>query len=128
MQPRVGRCDVSRRELVAVVVAAFLALTAVAWPAPARAASLGGTSRAQSDYATDSFGDPWDFSNPEDFILTPSVQSEGVHNLAMSGGMLSGSADAGGKFEFLRSWKGMGLPWGRDPNVAASMACDVHPW
>src|SRR2546423_6578158 len=117
MQSRVGRCDAARRELVVVVVAAFLAISAIAWPARAHATPLAGTSRAQADYATDNFGDPWDFSNPEDFILTPSVQSEAVHNLAMSGGQLSGSADAGGKFEFLRSWKGMGLPWGRDPEI-----------
>ena len=89
----------------------------MAWPTSGHAAPAAGTSRAQADYATDSFGDPWDFSNPEDFILTPSVQSEGVHNLAMAGGQLTGSAEAGGKFEFLRSWQGMGLPWGRDPEI-----------
>ena len=79
------------------------------------AATAAGASRTQADYALDNFGDPWDFSNPEDFELTPGVQSEGVHNLTMSGGVLHGDVDGFGKFMFVRSWSGMGLPWGRDP-------------
>ncbi|HJQ42365.1 MAG TPA: hypothetical protein VJ831_04730, partial [Jatrophihabitantaceae bacterium] len=78
-------------------------------------ATAAGASRAQADYALDSFGDPWDFSNPEDFELAPGVQSEGVSNLSMSGGVLHGDAAAFGKFMFIRSWAGLGLPWGRDP-------------
>src|SRR5436305_9268393 len=116
MQSRVGRRTLPRRGLAAVVLVALAVIPFVALPDLGQA-STAGTSRAQADYATDSFGDPWDFSNPEDFILTPSVQSEGVHNVAMTGGQLTGDADAGGKFEFLRSWKGMALPWGRDPEL-----------
>ena len=98
------------------MLAVVLVVPAIVSPWPSHAAPVG-TSRAQADYATDNFGDPWDFSNPEDFILTPSVQAEGVHNVAMGGGRLSGDADAGGKFEFVRSWQGMALPWGRDPEI-----------
>lgn len=117
MDKRVGRRRITPRALATAIAVALVVLPAVVLPGRAGAAASGGTSRAQADYATDNFGDPWDFSNPEDFILTPAVQSDGVHNLAMSGGLLSGDADAGGKFEFLRSWKGMALPWGRDPEL-----------
>jgi hypothetical protein len=117
MQSRDGRPHARRRASIAAVLAAFIVLASLTWAQPGNAASAPGTSRAQADYATDSFGDPWDFSNPEDFNLTPGVQSEGVHNLAMANGQLSGTADAGGKFEFLRSYKGMALPWGRDPAI-----------
>ena len=117
MQSAVGRRNGRARALVPAALVALLAVSAIVWPATAQAAPGGGSSRGQADYATDNFGDPWDFSNPEDFILTPGVQSDGVHNLALAGGQLSGSADAGGKFEFLRSWQGMGLPWGRDPEI-----------
>ena len=115
MDKRAGRRTPHAPAIALAMLVALIVLPAVVNPGTGHAATSVGTSRAQADYATDYFGDPWDFSNPEDFILTPSVQSEGVHNLAMTGGQLSGTADAGGKFEFLRSWKGMALPWGRDP-------------
>ena len=118
MQSAVGRGNGRARALVLATVLALLTVSSIVWPTTAQAAPTGtGSSRAQADYATDNFGDPWDFSNPEDFILTPGVQAEGVHNLAMAAGELSGDADAGGKFEFVRSWDGMGLPWGRDPAI-----------
>src|SRR4051794_21171583 len=108
------------RKAVAASAAMTLAvsLVLVASGAPARAdlrPAAAGASRAQADYALDTFGDPWDFSNPEDFEVTPGVQSEGVHNLSMTGGVLHGDVDGFGKFMFIRSWSGLGLPWGRDP-------------
>src|SRR5436853_3992488 len=117
MRSRVGRGPGGRRPLLLALLILLLAAPAMAWPTSGHAAPAAGTSRAQADYATDNFGDPWDFSNPEDFVLTPTVQSEGVHNVAMANGLLSGDADPGGKFEFVRSWKGMALPWGRDPEI-----------
>jgi hypothetical protein len=101
-----------------VIAAIAITTPAMTWSSPpAAGAVLAGTSRAQADYALDNFGDPWDFSNPEDFDVTPNVQSEGVRDVAVSGGLLHGDADAGGKFEFIRSHVGMALPWGRDPGI-----------
>ena len=111
-RPRLGRTAVF------VVAALLVSVVAAAGGAPARAeltSTATGTSRAQADYALDAFGDPWDFSNPEDFEVTPGVQTEGVLSPTLSDGQLRGIAGAFGKFEFIRSWQGMGLPWGRDP-------------
>jgi len=87
-----------------------VSLVLVAGGVPARAdlsPAAAGASRAQADYALDTFGDPWDFSNAEDFEVTPGVQSEGVHNLSMAGGVLHGDVDGFGKFMFIRSWSGL---------------------
>jgi hypothetical protein len=96
--------------LVSLLVAAGL-------PAAPPAHAAGGSSRAQADYALDHFGDPWDFSNPEDFDVTPNVSALQVHNLSMAGGELHADVDAGGSFAFVSSHAAMALPYGRDSSL-----------
>src|SRR4051794_20374055 len=86
-----------RRVALGVLAVVALSCAAVVGTSPQEARAASGSSRAQADYALDTFGDAWDFSNPEDFDVTPDVQSAGVHNLAMTGGQLHGDADPGGK-------------------------------
>ena len=93
--------------LVSLLVAAGL-------PAAPRADAAAGSSRAQADYALDNFGDPWDFSNPEDFNVTPNLSTLSVRNLSMAGGELRADVDPGGSFSFVYSESAMALPFGRD--------------
>lgn len=82
-----------RALVLAVSVSAVSAVTLSA--APAASALPPMTVVATDDYATETFGDPWDFSNPEDVLLDGGVRLEeggptvGMRNAAIHGGMLS---------------------------------------
>jgi hypothetical protein len=71
---------------------------------------------AQSlDYHVEAFGDPMDFSNPEDLVIdTDEAMFVGGTNKSISGGQLH--FDANGAFQFDPVWAGFptGLPHGRE--------------
>ncbi|MEO6126203.1 MAG: hypothetical protein ABIR32_21090 [Ilumatobacteraceae bacterium] len=67
------------------------------------------------DYATDNFGDPWDFSNAEDVLPYAdagfgSVPQSGIN---LSNGVLTTQMTYGDSIRFVMEWPGV-LPWGRD--------------
>ncbi len=68
-----------------------------------------------SDYHLDAFGDPMDFSNPEDLVIdTEEAMFVGGSNKSISGGQLH--FDANGPFQFDPVWPGFptGIPHGRE--------------
>ncbi len=64
--------------------------------------------KAGPDFATDTFADPWDFSERTD-VATDPAQFPGIANFSLTGGVFSGTAnDSGGNFAVLEQ------PW---PNM-----------
>ena len=75
--------------------------------APASASTSG-------DYATDVFGDPWDFSNDEDVLPIAMVGTENSYGIARNdNGTLTVAAVNNSTIKLVRTW-GLELPWGRD--------------
>jgi hypothetical protein len=67
-----------------------------------------------TDYATDTFSDPWDFSNPEDFNVTPNAQAVALGNVSLTNGFLHFDSPGGaGYFDLVHSITGA-IPTGRD--------------
>jgi hypothetical protein len=67
-----------------------------------------------SDYASDAFSDPWDFSNAEDFNVTPDAQAVGLGNVALTNGWLHFDTPGGaGYFDLAHSIAGS-IATGRD--------------
>jgi hypothetical protein len=108
--------------LVVVMAAAFVAVGA---PRDARAVP-GGTQvplapwispppslSSSGDFATDVFGDPWDFSNPEDLIAVDEVGTQSTSGVSIGGGVLDVTTRVGSTIRLLFDWPGV-LPWGRD--------------
>lgn len=67
------------------------------------------------DYATDTFGDPWDFSNDEDVPPTMMIGTEGSLAIARdpAAGALTVKTVNSSTIKLVRTW-GLELPWGRD--------------
>ena len=68
---------------VFVVLLAFAAVLVVPSPRPALAVD------EHPDFATQTYGDPWDFSNPEDFDAQQRGWSSGLSNITIQNGMMS---------------------------------------
>jgi hypothetical protein len=116
-KPLRGTKKLSRLLAVAcsMAVVGSLCLTA---PAASAALPADSSTANSGDYATDSFGDPWDFNNAED--LTPQMRglSVGITNLAegpitATNSVLSGRA-APSSYLMLADTLNGTLPWGRD--------------
>lgn len=108
---RFRRCAV-----VAVLVSSSLVSIVGAHPnvdiapafSPPPALSTGG------DYATDTFGDPWDFSNDADVPPQPLIGSENSYGIARNAnGTLTVASVNNSTVKLVRTW-GVELPWGRD--------------
>ena len=65
------------------------------------------------DFATDTFGDPWDFSNPEDVIPIDNVGVGSAHVVSLANGQLTVAMQGGSELRLLMKWPQV-LPWGRD--------------
>ena len=65
------------------------------------------------DFATDTFSDPWDFSNPEDVIPIDDVGTQNTAGVSVANGMLSVNTRNGSTIRLLFDWPHV-LPWGRD--------------
>jgi hypothetical protein len=74
-------------------------------PAPALSTS--------GDYATDTFGDPWDFSNAEDVIPVDEVGTQSTQNASISNGFLNVTTHNASTIRLVFAWPGV-VPWGRD--------------
>jgi hypothetical protein len=100
-----------------VLVAPLLDITAVsAHPNvdPGTVVSPPSGQSTSGDYATDVFGDPWDFSNDEDVPPIPLVGSENGAGISRdSGGNLNVATVQSTTVKLVRTW-GVELPWGRD--------------
>jgi hypothetical protein len=94
----------------AVVLAGCLPAAPPPPPPPTPPAPVAGP---VTDYASDVFSDPWDFSNPEDFDTTPNVVSGNVTNLSMPGGLLHLDTNGSGDIDLARTIMGS-IPYGRD--------------
>ncbi len=114
-----------RRTALAALAAALVPLSVVApdGSAPASAAvpsvSLSATApTGGNDYATQTFGDPWDFSNAEDQPLVDGATTADLNSAAITGGRLVVDAKVGGFVSPLVSWDDLGaVPWGRDGSL-----------
>lgn len=65
------------------------------------------------DFATDVFGDPWDFSNPEDVIPIDDVGTQATGGVSVADGLLNVNSQNGSTIRLLFDWP-LVLPWGRD--------------
>ena len=65
------------------------------------------------DFATDTFGDPWDFSNIEDVIPTVGVGVGVASKVDISNGVLTVATQNAAELRLLMKWPGV-IPWGRD--------------
>lgn len=77
------------------------------WLSPPAALSTSG------DFATDTFSDPWDFSNPEDVIPVDNVGTQDTHGISYANGLLNVATRDGSTIRLLFDWPHV-LPWGRD--------------
>jgi hypothetical protein len=94
---------------VLVVVFALAALAAVPTPQVARAVP-----DEHPDFATQTYGDPWDFSNPEDLDPQQRWWSTKSSNFSVHDGMLSFDTSSFGEIPLVRGFGAIAIPWGRD--------------
>ncbi len=93
----------ARRCAVACTLLAGLSLSAVSGIAsspPAGAQAAG----APPDYAAETFGDPWDYNNPQDQIVLEGQQTVGLQNAQIGGGAFRFDVSGPSYFHFL--WGG----------------------
>ena len=62
----------------------FSAVSGIATPPAAGAQAAG----VPPDYAAETFGDPWDYNNPQDQIVLEGQQTVGLQNAQIAGGAL----------------------------------------
>ncbi|MDQ2757728.1 MAG: hypothetical protein M3Y71_14400 [Actinomycetota bacterium] len=113
MPPRIPHTRPRRRALLpGLALFALLAAVLVptlTLPAPTASASSGPPvsvgGPAGHDYATDHFGDPWDYSNSSD-LLTDAGPALGVSSIGMSGGSLAAHFSGNGYISPI--WGGYG--------------------
>lgn len=104
-----------RRRLLGVTAAIAMvglsALTGIAHPTPALAQAAPGNA---PDYAAEAFGDPWDYSNPEDQVVLEGQQTIGIQNGQINGGAFRFDVSGPSYFHFL--WGGYpdSVPTNRD--------------
>lgn len=110
---------VRRRWLMGVMALAspFVAVPSAAAHPNVEAGSVTSPPAAMSttgDYATDVFGDPWDFSNDDDVPPIPLIGTENAVGISRdANGSLSVATVQNTTVKLIRTW-GVELPWGRD--------------
>ena len=97
--------------LCLVVVTASPATAAVTFSSPSP-----GVVSAGADYATERFGDPWDYQNGEDQRLDSKAGMLNVTNQGMADGQLQFTTGQGASFDPVLTWPG-DLAWGRDGDL-----------
>ncbi len=98
---------------VAAAVVAGPQIALSPWLSPASNLSSSG------DFATDTFSDPWDFSNAEDFATQFNVGAGFADGASIANGVLSVATRNASEIRLLMKWAGVlttqrVLPWGRD--------------
>ena len=71
---------------------------------------------AAPDYASDAYGDPWDFANPQDLSATAGVSTSGVSNAAYRDGAYNFDASRGAALNLVDTTAGA-LAYGRDSSL-----------
>lgn len=102
---------------LAPVLAAGPAFTPVAADASrvtvSPAAPAGG-----EDFATQAYGDAWDYTSPDDQLLIEGVTMADLDRATVAGGRLVVDARVGGFVAPIVSWDDLGaVPWGRDGSL-----------
>lgn len=102
--------------LALALTAALLAPTAAPAGATASNVTLSvGTVTGGLDFATQAFGDAWDYSNVEDQPLVNGATMADMTQASIAGGRLVLDTNGGGWVAPLVSWDDLGaMPWGRD--------------
>jgi hypothetical protein len=111
------------KRLLPVAVAAVVVSSSVVLAAPADSVSVRpAAASGATDFATDVFGDPWDFSNSSDLHLDPGP-TKGLTNATIAGGMLQFTAKRGTRGYFSPLWGGYpgSFLMGRDGGLAQNM-------
>ncbi|NNE73129.1 MAG: hypothetical protein HKN26_05650 [Acidimicrobiales bacterium] len=67
-----------------------------------------------ADYASEQYGDPWDFERATDHPLVPGLNYLRTSNEQISNGRLSLHAEPQAAVYLLKSWEPGGVAWGRD--------------
>jgi hypothetical protein len=93
-----------RLPLIASAVAGLFGLVATGAGVPGTGAATAGAAGANVDYAADTLGDAWDYSNPEDQFIVEGQSSVGIRNEQISGGQLRFDVDGPSYFHPL--WGG----------------------
>jgi hypothetical protein len=93
-----------------VFVVAFALAAVFVAPAPPAAHAAD----EHPDFATQTYGDAWDYSNPEDFDPQQRWWSTKSSNFAVQNGMLSFDTSSFGEIPLVRGFGAIALPWGRD--------------
>ena len=119
--PVATRTNVAAVKAVPPVRSAAVPVAQPAVAQPSTQRPMDSTVSNSGDYATDAFGDAWDFNNSAD--LTPmmtglSVGISGLHlqPLSATNSVLAGTA-APGSYLMLSGTAPHVLPWGRDPRL-----------
>lgn len=110
------RCFMLAGLLASTVTTIVMAPAVLAHPNvdPGAALSAPPSASTSGDYATDVFGDPWDFSNDEDVPPIMMVGSENGRGISRDAdGWLTVRSVPNTTIKLVRTW-GLELPWGRD--------------
>ena len=80
------------------------------------------------DFATDTFSDPWDFSNAEDIIPIVGAGVANADAVDLSGGVLTAATRNYAELRLLMNWSQTSpvLPWGHRTGSAQSMVAATH--
>jgi hypothetical protein len=104
-----------RRRVSAVLLLAVLAASLAVLPTAAPAGATPWGASWSGDYATEEWGDPWDFSNDLDWDVQARYESPGIANGNVSGGSLNFDVtqNAGGVLIGSAHYGENALQWGR---------------
>ncbi|HVV36690.1 MAG TPA: hypothetical protein VHC63_08825 [Acidimicrobiales bacterium] len=72
---------------------------------------------AHPDFATQTYGDPWDYSNQADFDVQQRWWSRKLTNMNVANGMLSFDTQTFGELPLVRGFGAIAVPWGRDGSL-----------
>lgn len=105
----------------AIVCTSLVGTTLAAAPAGAVASNVtlsASTATGGVDFATQAYGDPWDYDNSEDQAFATSATLGDMRSGSISGGRLWLDNPGGGYFSPITSWDDLGAaPWGRDGSL-----------
>jgi hypothetical protein len=106
-----------RRSVAGFVVSLFVLVPATVGSAvpisPAPVWSPDASWSSDGDYATDTYGDPWDFANDADVLPVSNVGAGFDAGVSRTGDILNVNTVAGTSIRLVFNWPNV-LPWGRD--------------
>jgi hypothetical protein len=116
--PADSGCMIARRIGALTAFASLAAMTATGiTPQGTATAQTAVSPAAPSDYATEAFGDPWDWSNVEDGGPSRDLLSAGIETSRVENGQLSFTVDKPSFWFFLQGGYVDSTPTGRDANL-----------